>query len=71
MVWERTAPLTAVERRYLRSILAWLTDPASRRSLRRDWDACAELFHPDSEHCLVDRPDLHVVQTATAVVITV
>ncbi len=71
VVWERTAPLLPVERAYLTSVLAWLTDPASRRWLRRDWDACRDLFHPDSDRCLIDRDDLHVVQTATAVVITV
>lgn len=71
IVWERTAPLEEVERRYLHAILAWLVDPASRRWLRRDWDACRRLFDPGSESCVVARPDLHVVQTATAVVITV
>jgi SAM-dependent methyltransferase len=71
IVWERVAPLRDVDRTYLRAILAWLVDPASRRWLRRDWDECHRLFHPDSDACLIDRPDLHVVQTATAVVITV
>lgn len=71
MIWERVAPLTEVERRYLHAIVAWLADPASRRWLRRDWDACRRLFEPTSELCLLARPDLHVVQTATAVVITV
>lgn len=71
MVWERVAPLTEVERRYLHAIIAWLVDPASQRWLRRDWDECRRLFHPDSDDCLLDLPDLHVIQTAAAVVVTV
>jgi len=71
VVWERTAPLRPVEHTYLANILAWLTDPASRRWLRSDWVACRALFHPESDSCLIDRDDLHVVQTATAVVLTV
>ncbi|MEX1173595.1 MAG: hypothetical protein WEG56_13405, partial [Chloroflexota bacterium] len=70
-IWERVAPLTEIERRYLHAIVAWLADPASRRWLRRDWDACRRLFEPTSEACLLARLDLHVLQTATAVVITV
>jgi SAM-dependent methyltransferase len=71
LVWERVAPLADVERRYLHGIMAWLVDPRSRRWLRRDWDECRRLFDPASDACLLDRPDLHVVQTATAVIITV
>jgi SAM-dependent methyltransferase len=71
LLWERVAPLTDVEDRYLRSVMAWLVDPISRRWLRRDWEECRRLFHPDSSACVLDAPDLHVVQTATAVVITV
>ncbi len=71
VTWERTAPLSDVERRYLHRTFAWLADGSARRLLGPSWDACRRLFDPTSEECLLDRPDLHVVQTAAAVVITV
>lgn len=71
VTWERTAPLSDIERRYLHQTFAWLADSDARRWLGRSWDVCRRLFDPASDECLVDRPDLHVVQTAAAVVITV
>jgi SAM-dependent methyltransferase len=71
LTWERTAPLSPLDRRYLAAIHAWLVDPASREWLGPDWDVCRELFEPDSPEHVLDRPDLHVLQTVAAVVITV
>ncbi|MFO1539646.1 MAG: hypothetical protein ACKOTZ_04230, partial [Chloroflexota bacterium] len=71
VVWERTAPLRDVEHRYLHSATAWLTDPGVRPWLGDDWDRCCDLFAPDSGEGLLLRPDLHVVETATAVILTV
>ena len=71
VTWDRVAPLRPEERAYLHTTFGWLADASSRRWLGRDWDACRRLFDPDSSECLLDRPDLHVVQTATAAVITV
>ena len=71
VTWDRTAPLAAVERVYLHETFAWLADAGARRWLGSSWDACRRLFDSASEECLLDRPDLHVVQTAAAVLITV
>lgn len=71
VTWERTAPLTVVERLYLHETFGWLADADAQRWLGSSWDACRRLIDPASEDCLLDRPDLHVVQTAAAVLITV
>lgn len=71
VTWERTAPLSDGERAYLHQTFAWLADGAARRWLGPAWDSCRRLFDPASDECLLDRPDLHVVQTAAAVVIAV
>jgi SAM-dependent methyltransferase len=71
IVRELVAPLREVDRQYLAANLAWFTDPAARRWLRRDSVECRRLFHPASDTCVLDNPDLHVLQTATAVIVTV
>jgi SAM-dependent methyltransferase len=71
VTWERAAPLTLVERAYLHEAFSWLADDRARRWLGSSWDACRSLFDPGSSACLLDRPDLHVIQTAAAVVIEV
>jgi len=71
VTWERTAPLRPVERAYLHQTFAWLADGSARRFLGASWDACRRLFDPASEECLLDRPDLHVIQTSAAVVLEV
>lgn len=71
VLWERTAPLTSLEHRYLHRTVAWMTDPESQPWLGADWDECRRLFDTQSDDCVLLRPDLHVVQTASAVVITV
>jgi SAM-dependent methyltransferase len=71
VTWERTAPLSVTERAYLHQTFAWLADGDARRWLGPAWDSCRRLFDPASDECLLDRPDLHVLQTAAAVVITV
>ncbi len=71
VVWERTAPLSRVERRFLRRCVAWLTDVANRPWLGDDWDECRKLFDPGSDEDILLRPDLHVVQTASVAVLTV
>lgn len=71
VVWERTAPLTDMERRFLRRNVDWLTDPAHRAWLGADWHECCALFGRMSDQDILRRPDLHVVQTASVVVLTV
>ena len=71
VVWERTAPLTDLERRFLRHSAAWLTDPANQPWLGEDWDECRRLFDSESADDILQRPDLHVVQTASVAVLTV
>ena len=71
LLWERTAPLSAAEHRYLHRTVAWLHDPDVRPFLGADWAECRRLFDPASDACVLMRPDLHVLQTASAVVISV
>jgi SAM-dependent methyltransferase len=71
MTWERTAPLTPDERTFLAGTLAWLVDPALSPWLGSDAVEARRLFDPGSPDYVLDRQDLHVLQTACAVVITV
>jgi SAM-dependent methyltransferase len=71
LTWERAAPLTDVERAFLGATLAWLVDPAVRSWLGPDWEEARRLFDPAGPDYVLARPDLHVLQTACAVVITV
>lgn len=71
VVWERTAPLSDPEQRYLARATDWLLDPRLRRWVGADWHECRRLFDPGSRESILASPDLHVLQTATAVVITV
>lgn len=71
VVWERTAPLTTEESAYLHATHGWLADAEARAWLGDDWERCWALFDPGADGCVLQRPDLHVVQTTSAVVITV
>jgi SAM-dependent methyltransferase len=71
IVWERTAPLTETERRYLERALDWTTDPRSEPWLGARFAECRQLFGRDRQGSLLGAEDLHVVQLATAVVLTV
>lgn len=71
VVWERTAPLLTEEAAYLHALLAWLGEPESRRWFGEDWDRCRRLVDPQEEDCLLQRTDLHILQTTTALVLTV
>lgn len=71
LVWERTAPLAAVEHDYLARVLEGLTDAAVAPYLEPHRDACRRLLDPGSHGCVLHRDDLHVVQTATGVVLQV
>lgn len=71
VVWERTAPLATLERRYLERALSWVTDPLVMPWLGDRWDECRRLFHADATEPLLLAPDLHVISMAHAVIITV
>lgn len=71
VVWERTAPLAEAERRYLEPSLDWRTDPRSKPWLGARFAECQRLFARDQAGSLLDAQDLHVVQLATAVIVTV
>ncbi len=71
VVWERTAPLSKAERRYLVRTTDWLIDPEHRHWVGDDWQECRRLFDPESGESILAGPDLHVLQTASAVIITV
>lgn len=64
------SPFGALDRAHIAEALAWHIDPAIEPWLGPDLSACRRLFDPASADYLLDRPDLHVVQTMTAVVIT-
>lgn len=70
VVWERTAPLSDLDRRYLERALDWTTDPRSEPWLGARYAECRRLFARDRQGSLLDAPDLHVVQLATAVIVT-
>ncbi|MDQ3553173.1 MAG: methyltransferase domain-containing protein [Chloroflexota bacterium] len=71
IVWERTAPLSETEQRYLARTTDWLIDPEHRHWVGDDWQECRRLFDPESGESILSGPDLHVLQTVSAVVITV
>ena len=71
VVWERTAPLSDIDRRYLERALDWTTDPRSEPWLGARFVECQQLFGRDRQDSLLGAEDLHVVQLATAVVLTV
>jgi SAM-dependent methyltransferase len=71
LVWERTSPLRPAEHDYLRRVLDGLAGLAVREYLGSHWEDCRSLLDPDAGGCILHRSDLHVVQTASAVVLTV
>lgn len=71
VVWERTAPLAEVEHRYLERALDWTTDPRSEPWLGARVAECQQLFVRGGEGSVLDAEDLHVVQLATAAILTV
>jgi SAM-dependent methyltransferase len=71
IVWERTAPLGEAESAYLHHAMAWLADEDSHGWLGDAWEASRRLLDPRDDQCVLWRDDLHVVQTTTAVIITV
>jgi SAM-dependent methyltransferase len=71
VVWERTAPLSDLDRRYLERALDWTTDPRSEPWLGARFAECRRLFGRGQPGALLDDVDLHVVQLATAVILTV
>lgn len=71
LVWERTAPLTSTEHRYLARLLDGLTGPAVAPYLGPDLDVCRSVLDPAERGCVLHRPDLHVVQTATGMLLEV
>jgi SAM-dependent methyltransferase len=71
VVWERAAPLSDLDHRYLERALEWTTDPRSEPWLGARFAECRRLFGRGQPGALLDGPDLHVVQLATAVILTV
>ena len=71
IVWERTAPLAELERRYLERALDWMTNPRSEPWLGARLAECQRLFVLDQPDSLLDDPNPHVVLLATAVILTV
>ncbi len=71
VMWERTAPLSDPEQRYLARATDWLLDPRLRHWMGDDWNECRRLFDPGSPDSILACPDLHVLQTVSAALITV
>lgn len=71
ITWERVAPLTVDERAYLGRLMAGLLSPEMAVHLGRHLGASRATLSPDHEASVLHRPDLYVVQTAAAVVLTV
>lgn len=71
LTWERTAPLSTEESAYLHGAVSWLGDEDARHWLGDDADRCRALLDPAAEACVLQRSDLHVAQTTSAVIITV
>lgn len=71
VTWERVAPLADVERAFLSWVLAWLVEPEMASWLRSDGPEARRLFDPTSPDWVLSRRDLHVLQMAVAIVVTV
>jgi hypothetical protein len=71
IVWERTAPLAPDEHDYLARSLDGLAGSAVASYLGPHLDRCRSLLDATDPGCVLHRPDLHVVQTATGMLLEV